>query len=254
MTVKMPYDASVHGQLVDGIFRYLSVTTTGCFLVVVAVLLVAIIFHRERGGRRRAHYTRGDGRAAGWMTALVAAAIFFGIDAVALRRSATDLRTAFWRFPDADPAALRVEVTGQQWAWTFRYAGVDGRFDTADDIVTLNELHVPVATPIYLKLRSKDVVHSFYLPNFRTKIDAVPGSTTRLWFEARIAGEYEIACAQHCGASHYKMRALMFATDADDFRRWSERAAVDSALRADTGAPGQAAGQPVTVDGWDWDS
>jgi cytochrome c oxidase subunit 2 len=250
MTVKIPYDASVHGHLVDGIFRYLCVTTAACFVVAVAVLLAAIVFHRERGGRRRAHYTRGDGRAAGWLTALVAATIFFGIDAVALRRSADDLRAHFWRFPDADPAALRVEVTAQQWAWTFRYAGADGRFDTADDIVTLNELHIPVATPIYLKLRSKDVVHSFYLPNFRTKIDAVPGSTTRLWFQARAAGQYEIACAQHCGVSHYKMRAQLYATDADDYRRWSERAAADSALRVDTGA----ADQPPGADGWDWDS
>src|SRR5882724_1214392 len=106
MPAQIPFDASVHGHLVDGIFRYLSVTTMACFLVVVAILLAAITFHRDRGGRRRAHYTRGDGRAAGWLTALVAATIFFGIDAVALRRSASDLRAHFWRFPDADPTAL----------------------------------------------------------------------------------------------------------------------------------------------------
>src|SRR5436305_1189284 len=160
MTVQAPFDASVHGHLVDGTFRYIAVATAICFAIVVLVLLVAVIFHRDRGGRRRAQYTHGDGRAAGLLTACVAAALFFGIDAVALRRSDADLRAAFWRFPEADPAALRVEVTAQQWAWTFRYAGADGRFDTRDDIVTLNELHVPVATPIYLKLRSKDVAHS----------------------------------------------------------------------------------------------
>ena len=58
-------------------------------------------------------------------------------------------------------------------------------------------------------------MHSFYLPNFRTKIDAVPGNTTRLWFEAREPGRFEIGCAQHCGVSHYKMRAELFATGAD---------------------------------------
>ena len=126
----------------------------------------------------------------------------------------------------------------------------EGLADTADDVVTLNELHVPVATPIYLKLRSKDVVHSFYLPNFRTKIDAVPGNTTRLWFEAREPGDFEIACAQHCGVSHYKMRAQLSATSAEDFNRWLARAAADSALRRDTGPP---AAVPQ-VDGWDWDS
>ena len=75
--------------------------------------------------------------------------------------------------------------------------------------MTLNELDVPVGRPIYLKLRSRDVVHSLYLPNFRTKIDAIPGMTTRLWFQATEAGRYEIACAQHCGVNHYKMRGLL---------------------------------------------
>jgi cytochrome c oxidase subunit II len=254
MTVQIPYDASVDGHLVDGTFRYIAVTTSICFLIMVVVLFAAVIFHRHRGGRRQARYTRGDSRAAYVASALVAAAIFFGIDAVALRRSATDLRERFWSFPETDPAALRVEVTAQQWAWTFRYAGADGRFETSDDVVTLNELHVPLATPIYLKLRSKDVVHSFYLPNFRTKIDAVPGSTTRLWFEARSAGLYEIGCAQHCGVSHYKMRAELFATSAEDFRRWSARAAADSALRRDTGAASGGADVVPNADGWDWDS
>jgi cytochrome c oxidase subunit 2 len=250
MTAQLPHDASVNGHLVDGIFRYIGVTTTACFLVMAVVLFAAVAFHRERGGRRQARYTHGNGRAAGVMSVLVAAAIFFGIDAVALRRSATDLRDHFWRFPDGDPTALRVEVTAQQWAWTFRYAGADGRFDTADDIVTLNELHVPVATPIYLKLRSKDVVHSFYLPNFRTKIDAVPGSTTRLWFQAREPGLFEVGCAQHCGVNHYKMRGLLTVTSDGDFRRWAERAAADSALRRDNGPAAELAG----ADGWDWES
>lgn len=250
MSARIPHDASVDGHLVDGIFRYIFVATSVCFVVMVVVLLTAVLFHRA--GRRHgpAHYTHGKNRVSYVLTALVAASIFLGVDVVAMRRSAADLRQHFWRFPDGDPTALRVEVTAQQWAWTFRYAGADGRFDTADDVVTLNELHVPVATPVYLKLRSKDVVHSFYLPNFRTKIDAVPGNTTRLWFEAREPGKFEIGCAQHCGVSHYKMRAELFATGADEFERWLARAAADSALRRDTGPP---AAVPE-ADGWDWDS
>lgn len=248
MTVQIPHDASVNGHLVDGMFRYITVATTICFVIMAVVLFAAVLFHRA--GRTRARYTHGDGRGSYLLSAFVAAVIFFGIDVVALRRATADLRQHFWRFPEGDAAALRVEVTAQQWAWTFRYPGTDGRFDTPDDIITLNELHVPLATPIYLKFRSKDVVHSFYLPNFRTKIDAVPGSTTRLWFEAREAGTYEIGCAQHCGVSHYKMRAQLFATPAGDFQRWSERAAADSALRRDTGPAGTVSG----ADGWDWES
>jgi len=248
MSARIPPDASVNGHLVDGILRYLFVATSACFVVMVAVLLVAVTFHRA--GRKPAHYTHGKNQVSYVLTALMALSIFLGVDVVAMRRSAVDLRQHFWRFPDGDPSALRVEVTAQQWAWTFRYAGADGRFDTADDVVTLNELHVPVGTPIYLKLRSKDVVHSFYMPNFRTKIDAVPGNTTRLWFEAREPGAFEIGCAQHCGVSHYKMRAQLFATSAEEFNRWLARAAADSALRRDTGPP---AAVPE-VDGCDWEN
>ena len=250
MNARIPHDASVNGHLVDGIFGYLFVATGACFVVMVAVLLVAVIFS-PRGTRPGALHPRQKPAPAMCSRPWWLHRIFLGVDVVALRRSADDLRQHFWRFPDGDPSALRVEVTAQQWAWTFRYAGADGRFDTADDVVTLNELHVPVATPIYLKLRSKDVVHSFYLPNFRTKIDAVPGSTTRLWFEAREPGAFEIGCAQHCGVSHYKMRAQLFATGADDFDRWLARAAADSALRRDTGPPADRAAE---ADGWDWDS
>ena len=110
--------------------------------------------------------------------------MFVAVDAVLAVRALGRLRDALLALPRRRPGALRVEVTARQWAWTFRTAGPDGRFATPDDVVTLGELHVPVGRPIYLKLRSKDVIHSLYLPNFRTKLDAIPGSTTRLWFEA----------------------------------------------------------------------
>jgi len=137
-------------------------------------------------------------------------------------------------------------VTARQWAWTFRTAGPDGRFGTADDVVTLGELHVPVGRPVYLKLRAKDVVHSFYLPNYRTKIDAIPGSTTRLWFQAQEPARTEIGCAQHCGVSHYKMRAWLIAAPEDEYRAWLARAEVDSRLRYD---PTDVVAQQ---EGWDW--
>jgi cytochrome c oxidase subunit 2 len=111
---------------------------------------------------------------------------------------------------------------------------------------------VPIGVPIDLKLRSKDVVHSFYLPNFRTKIDVIPGSTTRLWFQAVDTGRFEIGCAQHCGVNHYKMRAELTALPYDDFRHWSARAAIDSMERAGSEpARDTAAGAPAP-DGWDW--
>ena len=173
------------------------------------------------------------------LTALMALSIFLGVDVVAMRRSAVDLRQHFWRFPDGDPSALRVEVTAQQWAWNFRYCRprrpVQHRRRRRD---AQRAAHARRRRPIYLKLRSKDVVHSFYLPNFRTKIDAVPGNTTRLWFQAREPGDFEIGCAQHCGVSHYKMRAQLSATSAEDDNAPGWRAPpTDSALRYDAGPP-----------------
>ncbi|HVX95785.1 MAG TPA: cytochrome C oxidase subunit II [Polyangia bacterium] len=240
-----PRDASLDGHLVDGAFRYLTLTTGICFAIVVVVMAATLIFHRSRGARA-AHYTHGDRRRDHILTLGVAIAMLVGIDAVLAGRSLGELETRFWKYPDADPAAVRVEVTARQWSWTFRLAGPDGVFGTRDDVVSLGELHVPAGRPIYLKLRSKDVIHSLYLPAFRTKIDAVPGQTTRLWFQAREPGRYELGCAQHCGVSHYKMRGEMLATPEAEWQAWVTRAVEDGRLRYDA-SPDQAAGA------WDWD-
>jgi cytochrome c oxidase subunit 2 len=211
-------------------------------------MTIAVLFHRRRAGRL-AHYTHGERRRDHVLTLGVAIAMFLGIDAVLAGRSVGQLQTRFWRWPDEDPAAVRVEVTARQWTWTFRLAGPDERFGTPDDIVTIDELRVPVGRPIYLKLRSKDVVHSLYLPNFRTKIDAVPGTTTRLWFQAQQTGLYELACAQHCGVSHYRMRGLLRVVPQDEFRPWLRRAEVDARLRA---AIDDAATKQQVAEAWDW--
>jgi cytochrome c oxidase subunit 2 len=228
---------------VDAVLRYLTVTTTICFLVMLTILLVAVTFHR--GGKRPARYTHGAGPRDRLVALLVGAIVLLGIDAVAVVRSAGPLGRGFWRYPDSDPSAVRVEVTAQQWAWTFRTAGEDGLFNTADDIVTLNELRVPVDRPVNLQLTSKDVVHSMFLPNFRTKIDAIPGSVTRLWFQPIKTGVFEIGCAQHCGAWHYKMRGELTVLDAEAYARWLARAKADAAVRYD-------AADLEAHDGWTW--
>jgi len=239
----LPRDASAQGHGIDAVLGYLTITTAVAFGVMLLILLVALALHRGRD--RVAHYTHGT-RPRDRVAAIVAgAAVLFGIDAVAVVRSASALRSGFWRYPDGDPRAYRVEVTAQQWAWNFRYPGADGVFNTPDDVVTLNELRVPVGRPVYLQLTSKDVVHSFYLPNFRTKIDAIPGTVTRLWFEPKETGTFEIACAQHCGAWHYKMRAELTALTEDELGRWQGRAAADAALRYD-------AADREAHDGWPW--
>jgi cytochrome c oxidase subunit II len=248
--IALPHDASLDGHLVDGVIGYLTVTTGVAFLAVLVFLSIAIVFHRERAGRTRGHHTHGNGPRDRALTFTAALVMFVVIDVTLAARAAGELSERFWRYPDRDPQALRVEVTARQWSWTFRTAGPDGRFGTADDVVTLGELDVPVGRPIYLKLRSRDVVHSLYLPSFRTKIDAIPGSTTRLWFQAREAGRFEIACAQHCGVSHYKMRGLLIARPEADYRTWLARAETDSHLRGDAQDPAARA----AAGGWDWET
>jgi len=241
----IPRDVSLDGPIVDGVLGYLTLCTGFAFAVLVVVLAVTLLFHRARAGRQ-AHHTHGDGLRARLLTFGVGLTLFFAIDVTLAVRASHHLRDQFWNYPDDNPGALRVEVTARQWAWTFRTAGPDGRFGTADDVVTLGELHVPVGRPVYLKLRAKDVVHSFYLPNYRTKIDAIPGSTTRLWFQAQEPARTEIGCAQHCGVSHYKMRAWLIAAPEDEYRAWLARAEVDSRLRYD---PTEVVAQQ---EGWDW--
>jgi cytochrome c oxidase subunit 2 len=242
----IPRDVSLDGPLVDGVLGYLTLCTGIAFAVLIVVLAATLIFHRARASRPHAHHTHGDGLRARLLTFGVGLTLFVAIDVTLAVRASGHLRDRFWNYPDADPNALRVEVTARQWAWTFRTAGPDGQFATPDDVVTLNELHVPIGRPIYLKLRSKDVVHSLYLPNFRTKIDAIPGTTTRLWFQAQDAGRYPIGCAQFCGVSHYKMLGWLIAAPDDEYRGWLARAETDSRLRYD---PADTAAQQ---EAWAW--
>jgi cytochrome c oxidase subunit 2 len=244
--IEIPRDASLDGHVVDGVLRYLTISTGLAFAALVVILVVTIVRDRGRPGRPSGLYVHGDKLRDQALTFAVGLTLFGAVDMVLATRATDTLSTTFWHYPDADPNALRVEVTARQWSWMFRTAGPDGRFGTADDVVTLNELHVPVGRPVYFKLRSKDVVHSLYLPNFRTKLDAIPGNTTRMWIQATEPGRYEIGCAQFCGVSHYNMRALLVAERDDDYRAWRERAETDSRLRYD---PARDAGQA-----WDWES
>jgi cytochrome c oxidase subunit 2 len=245
--IELPRDASLDGHLVDGAIGYLTLTTGIAFALALAFLASALVLHRARAGRTRGHHTHGNRKRDRALMFSVALVMFVAIDVTLALRATRDLEERFWRYPAADSTALRVEVTARQWAWSFRTAGPDGRFGTADDVVTLNELDVPIGRPIYLKLRSRDVVHSLYLPSFRTKIDAIPGMTTRLWFQATTPGRYEIACAQHCGVNHYKMRGRLDARTESDYREWLARAEIDSRLRDDPAAPS-------APGGWDWET
>ena len=135
---------------------------------------------------------------------------------------------------DVPPKSMVVHVTGRQWSWSFRYA--NGK--------TSDKLYVPVNRPVKLELTSKDVVHSFFVPAFRIKKDAVPGMTTEEWFRAPKEGSYDAFCAQYCGLGHSQMITKVVAMSADKFRKWYRQKTArggsgrgQGAARANTAAP-----------------
>jgi cytochrome c oxidase subunit 2 len=226
-----PLDASLEGFRNDALFNITTVMVAVLFVIMTGILVWAVVMHRA--GRQRAHYEHGVGQRHLFRIGLITAIIFLGVDGTLLLDSYVDLDRSLWHFPTEADHPLQIEVWAQQWAWNIRYAGPDGKFGTPDDVVTLNDVHVPVGRSVIVHMKSKDVVHSFYLPNFRVKQDVVPGAVTRLWFGAKRQGQFEIGCAQHCGVNHYKMRALLTVESADAFDAWMRAAAALAAQKYD---------------------
>lgn len=117
--------------------------------------------------------------------------------------------------------AMPVNVIGRQWSWQFEY--VNGK---QSDV-----LNVPLGRPVKLILNSVDVIHSFYIPAFRIKEDAVPGMKTYLWFDANEAGTYDIFCAEYCGTGHSHMLAKLIVMNAEDFDKWYQSAGPQTAAQ-----------------------
>ena len=112
--------------------------------------------------------------------------------------------------------AIEVEVLGQMFSWIFVYE---------NDKETENELVVPVDTPVKLNIESLDVLHSFFIPAFRVKADAVKGLPTYLWFQADKQGEYDILCAEYCGTEHSYMTAELKVVSQEEYEEWLEQEA-----------------------------
>lgn len=212
-----PEDASAVGHEVDKLF-YLALGLTGVtFFLVVAILVIFLIRYRAKT-ERKAYYTHGSSRKALLLTMLLALTVFLVIDVNLAIHDHFAWEKTWGRLPKGNP--ILIEVMPQQFAWNIRYSGADGKFKTEDDITSVNQIHIPVNRPIIVALQSKDVVHSFFLPNFRIKQDAVPGMVTSLFFMATKPGTYDIACAEHCGLGHYRMRGILTVETEESFQKW----------------------------------
>lgn len=141
------------------------------------------------------------------------------------------------------PADETVRVIAQQWAWTFQHPGPDGKLDTADDIRVVDELHVEKGKTYHFELTSRDVLHSFSVPAFRLKQDAIPGRVIKGWFKTTQTGTYDIQCTEICGIGHGIMPARIFIENAEQHATWLQ-ANTTLAAAPTPAAPAPTGGTP----------
>ena len=233
----LPPLASEHGAGIDGILRYLLITV-GALLVIGHLALGYFIL--RFGGQERVGPFRMPSARTERMWSLVPVVIL----ALVAEGGVLVLGLPVWdKFyaSAAPPESVTVEVTAEQFAWNVRYSGPDGKFGptdpkritlneplgldrsdpaTKDDILVLNEMWAPLNMPVHIRLLSKDTLHSFFLPNFRVKQDAVPGMNIQFWFVPTKVGTFELACAELCGLGHFEMRGLFHVLPREEFQKW----------------------------------
>ncbi|MCM8794225.1 MAG: cytochrome c oxidase subunit II [Candidatus Omnitrophica bacterium] len=209
----LPESASTYAPDIDRIFWAIVGITGFFFFLVQGALLLFVLLYRAKPGKP-AHYIHGNNLVEIVWT-VIPALILLGLT-IASQKVWAEIR-----FPKNVPStSIQAEILAEQFAWNIRYPGADGVFQTTDDVVTLNQLHLPVGVPVLLHVKSKDVIHSFFVPEFRVKQDAVPGLPTSIWVEATKAGQYDIKCAELCGLGHYRMKGYVTTEPLVDFQKW----------------------------------
>jgi cytochrome c oxidase subunit 2 len=231
----LPLAASAHAGQIDFIMQLVHVLMAVMF-VGWAIYFGWVLVRFRRGRQPKADYRGAKGHLA--KGAELAVVIAEGVLLLVFALPVWFTRTS--AAPD-DPRALVVRVVAEQYAWNVHYPGADGRFGQTniklisvtnpvgldrespfgkDDIVTINALHVPIGRPVVVQLSSKDVIHSFGLPNFRVKQDVIPGMLSSVWFTPTVEGQFDIACSQLCGLGHYRMRGTVVVESQAAFERF----------------------------------
>jgi cytochrome c oxidase subunit 2 len=238
------------GKLIDTQFTR-TLVITGIVFVLAQIGLAWVVF-RYRGSGKRASYSEGNTTMEIIWT-LATVVLFVGLGLYA------ENAWAIVHFTPASPSAMQIEVIGQQFKWSFRYPGADAKFgryktveqalaqrsrgnlsaspwqvdpadpDGKDDIVLGpgSTMAVPVNREVELLIRSQDVTHSFFVRELRLKQDAVPGMIIRIHFTATVIGDYELACAELCGANHNTMRTIFQVMSEDNYQKWLKEQAAN---------------------------
>ena len=206
-----PHDISTFGPSIDSIFLLIFWITMVTWVLVTVTLVVFLVKYRTRPGRK-AEYIEGNSKLEITWTSITTVILI----ALALLSRST------WAYikENGPKGEFFYKVTAKQFNWEITYPGPDGKLGTKDDVTIENEFHVPVNKVIRLGLESKDVIHSFFVPNMRLKQDAVPGRTIEVWFEATEPGQYEIPCAELCGFGHSGMKGNLTVQSQEDYDKW----------------------------------
>ena len=209
----LPENISTFGQGIDDLFTLIYWITAVVFVLVMATLIVFLIKYRHREGHR-AEYIEGSTKLEITWTA-VTTVIVFGLAMLSFPQW-NNLKS-----PPENPDYV-VHVRGEQFNWYMIYPGPDDEFGTADDLELENELHVPIDKVVHILLTSKDVIHSFFIPNLRLKQDALPNRPPidNIKFKATKTGRYEIPCAELCGFGHSGMRGYLNVKTQEEYDAW----------------------------------
>ena len=203
-TLFLPPGRSTIASDVDALFNFLMYTSIVLFIIVVVGMIIFVLKYRRRPGDSEevtpgiAHSTKLELVWSIIPTILVIIVFFWGF-------------RVYMKMNVVPGDAYEVKVTGQKWFWSFDYP---------EGASTVNELVVPVNKPIKLLMSSQDVIHSFFVPDFRIKMDVLPNRYTVTWFEATEVGEHNLFCAEYCGTSHSDMIVRVKVVPDRVFEEW----------------------------------
>lgn len=231
----MPQNASEHGYLVDHMLEVCHWFMLVLFIGWSAYLMYALVrFHRTRNPRANYHGIKSKVSShLEFMVVLFEAVLFLGFAVPLWATRVSD-------FP-VDGNALRLRAIGEQFHWNYHYPGPDGVFGRSDtdlvtgtnplgldstdpsakdDVVSRNDMHLVNHRPVIIEIGSKDVIHSLSIHHMRTDQDAIPGLRIPMWFRPIRIGEFEIVCAQLCGAGHAAMKSICKVETQVEFDAW----------------------------------
>ena len=202
----MPLAASAQAEPIDWLWNLQMMTISFLFALIVGPMVYSlVVFRRRKGDTTDAEHMEGNTNLEITWTVvplfIVMAFAYLGAVNLAETRR-------------VDPEAMPVRVTGLQWSWTFAYPAVNGV------TVVTDELHLPVGKQVLLRMTSNDVIHSFWVPEFRVKQDLVPGRITELRITPTVEGNYMVRCAEICGTSHAYMEKPVIVTSQEEYDAW----------------------------------